>query len=288
MHFADSDTVLEFVGSARCEELARLGTTCPDHFLRTRVRPLYVPFEPPRESAADLIARLPALVEQYRERYTAYYERCRRPDSPSMRDPYPVIVLMPGLGLLAFQKDAATARVSAEFYESTIRIIRWAEGSGRDMPIPEQEAFDMCPGPSKKPSCGGCRSRKSLEKRFCLVSGGDGGIGRATAARPLSEGDAMMLADVEAAALNEVEQELGATFGDDRLPCRRLRRDSDTSVGSAFAAAVNEFGGLDILVSNAGIASASPVDETTVATWQRTIDVLATGTSSSRGRRSAS
>ena len=102
-----------------------------------------MPFEPERESAADLLARLPALVEQYREEYTAYYERCRRADSPSMRDPYPVIVLIPGLGLLAFQKDASTARVSAEFYESTIRIIRWAEGVDEYVPIPEQEAFDI-------------------------------------------------------------------------------------------------------------------------------------------------
>ena len=277
MHFADSDTVLEFVGSARCEALARLGTTCPDHFLRTRVRPLYVPFEPGRESAADLIARLPALVEQYREEYTAYYERCRRSDSPSMRDPYPVIVLIPGLGLLAFQKDASTARVSAEFYESTIRIIRWAEGVDEYVPIPEQEAFDIEYWSLEEAKLRRMPQPKSLEGRICLVTGGGGGIGRATAARLLSEGAAVVLADVDAAALNEVEQELGATFGADRLLAVACDVTRDPSVESAFADAVNEFGGLDILVSNAGIANASPVDETTMATWQRTIDVLATG-----------
>ena len=277
MHFADSDTVLEFVGSARCEALARLGTTCPDHFLRTRVRPLYVPFEPGRESAADLIARLPALVEQYREEYTAYYERCRRSDSPSMRDPYPVIVLIPGLGLLAFQKDASTARVSAEFYESTIRIIRWAEGVDEYVPIPEQEAFDIEYWSLEEAKLRRMPQPKSLEGRICLVTGGGGGIGRATAARLLSEGAAVVLADVDAAALNEVEQELGATFGADRLLAVACDVTRDPSVEAAFADAVNEFGGLDILVSNAGIANASPVDETTMATWQRTIDVLATG-----------
>ena len=277
MHFADSDTVLEFVGSARCEELARLGTTCPDHFLRTRVRPLYVPFEPERESAADLIARLPALVEQYREQYSAYYERCQRPDSPAMRDPYPVIVLIPGLGLLAFQKDASTARVSAEFYESAIRIIRWAEGVDEYVPIPEQEAFDIEYWSLEEAKLRRMPQPKSLEGRICLVTGGGGGIGRATAARLLSEGAAVVLADVDAAALNEVEQELGATFGDDRVLAVACDVTRDPSVESAFADAVNEFGGLDILVSNAGIASASPVDETTMATWQRTIDVLATG-----------
>ena len=107
------------------------------------MRPLFVPFAPDRETAADLLARLPGLVEQYRAEYTAYYQRCRRADSPPMRDPYPVIVLIPGLGLLSFQKDKATARVAAEFYESTIRIMRWAEGVDEYAPIGEQEAFDI-------------------------------------------------------------------------------------------------------------------------------------------------
>ena len=224
MHFADSDTVLEFVGSARCEELARLGTTCPDHFLRTRVRPLYVPFEPERESAADLIARLPALVEQYREEYTAYYGRCQRPGSPAMRDPYPVIVLIPGLGLLAFQKDASTARVSAEFYESTIRIIRWAEGVDEYVPIPEQEAFDIEYWSLEEAKLRRMPQPKSLEGRICLVTGGGGGIGRATAARLLSEGAAVVLADVDA---DRVERSGARVERDVRRrssPRRRLRR----------------------------------------------------------------
>ena len=145
------------------------------------------------------------------------------------------------------------------------------------VPIPEQEAFDIEYWSLEEAKLRRMPQPKSLEGRICLVTGGGGGIGRATAARLLSEGAAVVLADVDAAALNEVGQELSATFGADRLLAVACDVTQDTSVESAFADAVNEFGGLDILVSNAGIASASPVDETTMATWQRTIDVLATG-----------
>src|SRR4029434_6889741 len=138
MHYADSPAVLEFVGGERARELAALGTTCPDHFLRTRRSPLFVPFMPREETSAELLERLPALVEGYRADYTAYYERCKRADSPPMRDPYPVLVLVPGLGLLSFQKDKATARVAAEYYVNTINVMRWAEGVDEYRPMPEQ------------------------------------------------------------------------------------------------------------------------------------------------------
>jgi rhamnulose-1-phosphate aldolase/alcohol dehydrogenase len=277
MHAADSEAVLEFAGSARCEELARLGTTCPDHFLRTRVRPLFVPFAPDRETAADLLARLPGLVEQYRDEYTAYYQRCRRADSPPMRDPYPVIVLIPGLGLLSFQKDKATARVAAEFYESTIRIMRWAEGVDAYAPIGEQEAFDIEYWSLEEAKLRRLPPAKSLEGRIALVTGGGGGIGRATAARLLSEGAAVVLADIDDTAVERAQEDLRDSFGGDRIRAVACDVTSERSVGDAAAAAVLHFGGLDILVSNAGIASASPVDETSLATWQRNIDVLTTG-----------
>ena len=277
MHAADSEAVLEFAGSARCEELARLGTTCPDHFLRTRVRPLFVPFAADRETAADLLARLPGLVEQYRDEYTAYYQRCRRADSPPMRDPYPVIVLIPGLGLLSFQKDKATARIAAEFYESTIRIMRWAEGVDAYAPIGEQEAFDIEYWSLEEAKLRRLPPAKSLEGRIALVTGGGGGIGRATAARLLSEGAAVVLADIDDTAVERAQEDLRDSFGGDRIRTVACDVTSERSVGDAAADAVRHFGGLDILVSNAGIASASPVDETSLATWQRNIDVLTTG-----------
>ena len=143
MHYADGPAILEFVGSARGAELAAKGTTCPDHFLRTKILPLWVPFTPGQETAAQLAEKLGPLVERYATDYAAYYERCKRPDSPAMRDPMPVLLLVPGIGLLAFQKDKQTARVAAEYFVNTINVVRWAEGVDEYVPIPEQEAFDI-------------------------------------------------------------------------------------------------------------------------------------------------
>jgi rhamnulose-1-phosphate aldolase/alcohol dehydrogenase len=277
MHHADSEGVLAFAGSRRCEELAQRGTTCPDHFLRTRVRPLFVPFAPGRESSAELLARLPALVERYREEYTAYYDRCRRPGSPPMRDPYPVLVLIPGLGLLAFQKDKQTARVAAEFYESTIRIIGWAEGVDEYLPIAEQEAFDIEYWSLEEAKLQRMPPPKSLEGRVAVVTGGGGGIGRATSERLLSEGAAVALLDIDAAAVEQARTALAASFGADRVRGVECDVTRESAVVEAFAAASREFGGVDILVSNAGIASSAPIEETTLAVWQRNADILATG-----------
>ncbi len=277
MHYADSPAALEFVGSARCEALARLGTTCPDHFLRTRVRPLFVPFAPGRETAADLTARLPAAIDRYRGEYTAYYERCKRPDSPAMRDPSPVIVLIPGLGLLAFQGDKQTARVAAEFYESTIRIVRWAEAIDEYVPIAEQEAFDIEYWSLEEAKLRRLPPRKSLDGRVALVTGGAGGIGGATAKRLAGEGAAVVLVDIDEGALDEARAGLAGAAGADRVRAIHCDVTSEASVAAAFAYAVREYGGLDILVSNAGIASASPIDETSLEMWDRNVAILATG-----------
>ncbi len=143
LHYADDPDILEFVGSARAEALAALGTTCPDHFLRTKVKPLFVPFSPETDTPEDVAARLDGLIERYRQEYAAYYERCRHDDSPTMRDPSPILLLIPGIGLLAAQKDKQTARVAAEYYRNTITVMRWAEGVDEYVPIPEQDAFDI-------------------------------------------------------------------------------------------------------------------------------------------------
>jgi rhamnulose-1-phosphate aldolase/alcohol dehydrogenase len=277
MHHSDSLAVLAFVAGSRCEELARRGTTCPDHFLRTRVRPLVVPFAPGRESSAELLARLPALVDRYRDEYTAYYERCRRPGSPAMRDPYPVIVLIPGLGLLAFQKDKQTARVAAEFYESTIRIVGWAEAVDEYVPIAEQEAFDIEYWSLEEAKLQRTPSPKSLEGRIAVVTGGGGGIGRATAERLLAEGASVALLDIDPEALERAHGLLGAAFGADRIRSIECDVTRESAVALAFAQTIREYGGLDILVSNAGIASASPIEETTISVWQRNLDILSTG-----------
>jgi rhamnulose-1-phosphate aldolase/alcohol dehydrogenase len=269
--------VLDFVGAERCAELAARGTTCPDHFLRTRVRPLFVPYAPREESAADLLARLPEIVEAYRAEYTAYYERCKREDSPAMRDPYPVLVLVPGLGLLSFQKDKATARVAAEYYVNTINVMRWAEGVDEYAPMPEQDAFDIEYWPLEEAKLQRLPRGGRLEGRIALVTGGAGGIGKATARRLLVEGASVVLADLDETALVAATGELAKESGTDRVRGVRGNVTDEASVAETFARAVREYGGLDILVSNAGIASASPIEETTLATWQKNLDILATG-----------
>jgi rhamnulose-1-phosphate aldolase/alcohol dehydrogenase len=277
LHFADSVPILEFVGSARGEALAALGTTCPDHFLRTKVKPLFVPFTPGVDTVDALAARLETLVARYRDEYTAYYERCRRPSSPAMRDPNPVLFLVPGIGLLAFQKDKQTARVAAEYFVNTINVIRWAEGVDEYVPIAEQEAFDIEYWLLEEAKLQRLPKPKRLEGQVALVTGGAGGIGGAIARRLLSEGAHVVLSDIDSVALAEAERVLASAYGADKVRGAHGDVTSEASVRASFELAAREFGGLDILVSNAGIASASAIDETTLATWQKNIDILATG-----------
>jgi rhamnulose-1-phosphate aldolase/alcohol dehydrogenase len=277
MHYLDTPAVLEFVGSARCEELAARGTTCPDHFLRTKIWPLVVPFSPGRETADDLLPRLDALLAAYQDTYVAYYERCRRQDSPPMRDPSPIVLLVPGVGVLAFQKDKSTARVAAEYMVNTINVMRWAEGVDEYQPLPEQEAFDIEYWLLEERKLQRLPAPKSLHGKIALITGGAGGIGSAVATRLLADGACVVLADLDADALRHRVEDLERVHGPDRV--RGVQGDvtSEVAVRATFADASREFGGVDIVVSNAGIASASPIDETSLSTWRRNIDVLATG-----------
>ena len=277
MHYVDSEAMLEFVGSARCEELSARGTTCPDHFLRTKIRPLFVPFVPGRDSSADLMSRLPALVEQYRKEYAAYYERCRRADSPAMRDPYPVLVLIPGVGLLAFQKDKATARIAGEYFVNTINVIRWAEGVDTYEPLAEQEAFNIEYWPLEEAKLRRMPPARKLEGRVALVTGGAGGIGGAVARRLMNDGACVVLADVDGQALEHALSAFRQAYGSDRVRGVIADVTQESSVRAMIDRAALEFGGLDILVSNAGIASAASIEETTLAIWQRNLDILTTG-----------
>jgi rhamnulose-1-phosphate aldolase/alcohol dehydrogenase len=277
MHYVDSDPVLEFVGAARCEELAAKGTTCPDHFLRTKIRPLFIPFAPGRETLSDLLPRLDPRIARYRDEYAAYYERCTRPDAPAMRDPSPVLVLVPGVGLLAFQRDKTTARIAAEYMVNTITVIRWAEGVDTYEPMSEQDAFDIEYWPLEEAKLQRLPKPQPLDGRVALVTGGAGGIGGAIARRLLADGACGLLTDIDASALQQAVTGLQQAYGTDRVRGFQSDVTSEAAVRASFAYAAREFGGLDILVSNAGIASASPVDDTPLSTWQRAIDILATG-----------
>lgn len=270
-HFDDSAAVLEFVGSERLKELAALGTSCPDHFLRTKIRPLVL------SPDGDVTADLPAAIEAYRADYAAYYERCRHADSPAMRDPNPVIYLVPGVGLIAFAKDKATARIASEFYVNAINVMRGASGVDTYRGLPEQEAFDIEYWLLEEAKLQRMPKPKSLAGRIAFITGGAGGIGRASAERLAGEGACVVLADIDAQAVETATAELAARFGADQVRGLTCDVTSEEAVADAFRATARAYGGLDILVSNAGIASAARVEDTTLAVWNRNIDILATG-----------
>lgn len=276
-HYDEGEAALEFVGSHDFESLAALGTSCPDHFLRTKIRPLALPFDPAHDDIDALAARLPGAIERYREDYRAYYERCRRPGSPPMRDPNPVIYLIPGVGLLSFAADKATARIAAEFYVNAINVMRESSAISRYQGLPEQEAFDIEYWQLEEAKLRRMPPPKALAGRVALITGGAGGIGLASARRLLQEGAGVALCDIDRAALDEACERLRAEFGHDVVAAMPMDVTSEASVAEAFRAVALRFGGLDICVSNAGIASASPIEDTTLELWARNMDILSTG-----------
>lgn len=276
-HFDDSDAVLEFVGAAGMEALAALGTSCPDHFLRTKIRPLAVDFDPASPDIERTLAGLPAALQAYREAYGAYYRRCRLPDSPPMRDPDAVVYLVPGVGMVTFAADKTTARISAEFYVNAVNVMRGASSVSAYRGLPEREAFGIEYWALEEAKLQRLPARKPLAGKVALVTGGAGGIGRAIADRLLCEGACVVLADIDREALDMAQDNLAGRHGADRVRGVRLDVTSESEVADAFAFSACEFGGLDILISNAGISSAAPVDETELSQWSRNMDILATG-----------
>ncbi|MBL9050686.1 MAG: bifunctional rhamnulose-1-phosphate aldolase/short-chain dehydrogenase [Tabrizicola sp.] len=269
-HFTDAPEVLEFVNSHALDSLAPMGTSCPDHFLRTKIKPLVVPAD------ADA-ATLDALIEGYRADYAAYYNRCKRPNSPAMRDPNAVIYLVPGVGMLAFAKDKATVRVSAEFYVNAINVMRGASGVSTYQSLPEQEAFDIEYWLLEEAKLQRMPKPKSMQGRVAFITGGAGGIGSATADRLLREGCNVVLADIDAPSLEEVAAGFAKRYGRDMVRSVVMDVTREDQVVAALEHAVAEFGGLDVLVNNAGITSAAAVEDTTLAMWNRTFDILSTG-----------
>ena len=276
-HFVDCEAVLEFVNSARMTELALQGTSCPDHFLRTKIRPLVVECDPHTESPAAVVTKLDNLVDAYRSDYVAYYERCRREDSPPMRDANPVVVLVPGVGMFTFAGDKATARIAGEFYVNAINVMRGATSTSAYVGLSEQEAFNIEYWQLEEAKLRRMPPPKSLAGRVAFVTGGGGGIGRATAERFLSEGACVVLTDIREEALEQVRSDLSHRFGGDVVRTVVSDVTDESSVVQSLEYAANQFGGLDILVSNAGIASAASVSETTLELWNRNLSVLTTG-----------
>ncbi|MER8816448.1 bifunctional rhamnulose-1-phosphate aldolase/short-chain dehydrogenase [Mesorhizobium sp. M0965] len=276
-HFDDSPAVLEFVNSRDLRPLAALGTSCPDHFLRTKIRPLVIEFDPRNLDVDAVIARLVDDVAEYRVGYQAYYDRCKHADSPPVRDPNAVVYLMPGVGMFTFAGDKATARISGEFYVNAINVMRGASTVSTYVGLPDQEAFDIEYWLLEEAKLQRLPKPKALAGQIALVTGGAGGIGRATANRLLREGACVVLADIDEAALASANDELAKAYGKDFVRPVVINVTSEDQVISGFAETAVEFGGIDILVSNAGLASSAPIEDTTLALWNKNMDILSTG-----------
>ena len=276
-HFNDSGVVLDFVNAKGMTSLAELGTSCPDHFLRTKICPLVVGFDPATGNLDEVLNGLPDQIAEYRNNYAAYYDRCKHSDSPAMRDPNAVVYLIAGVGMITFAKDKATARISGEFYVNAINVMRGASAISEYQGLPEQEAFDIEYWLLEEAKLQRMPKPKSLAGRVALVTGGAGGIGAATAERYLAEGACVILADIDEPALKAVQANLTQRHGRDVVRAVKMNVTDESAVATAFAETAVEFGGIDILVSNAGIASSAPVEDTTLELWNRNMDILSTG-----------
>ncbi|CCV03119.1 Uncharacterized oxidoreductase yuxG [Mesorhizobium metallidurans STM 2683] len=276
-HFDDSPAVLEFVNSRDLRPLAALGTSCPDHFLRTKIRPLVIEFDPAKPDVDAVVTRLAGDIAAYRVGYQAYYDKCKHADSPPVRDPNAVVYLMPGVGMFTFAGDKATARISGEFYVNAINVMRGASTVSSYVGLPDQEAFDIEYWLLEEAKLQRLPKPKALAGQIALVTGGAGGIGRATANRLLREGACVVLADIDETALASANDELAKAYGKDFVRPVLINVTSEDQVISGFAETSVEFGGIDILVSNAGLASAAPIEETTLALWNKNMDILSTG-----------
>ncbi len=272
-HFTDSDAVLDFLAREKLAPLAALGTSCPDHFLRTKVAPLVLdlPADAPLD---DAIARLRELHAEYREAYAAYYARHATPDSPAMRGADPAIVLVPGVGMFSFGANKQTARVAGEFYVNAINVMRGAEAVSTYAPIAESEKFRIEYWALEEAKLARLPKPKALAGRVAFVTGGGSGIGRAIAVRLAAEGACVVVADRDGATAAAVATELGST--DVAVPVT-----VDVTSGEAVAAAVDAaalaFGGVDLVVNNAGLSISKPLLETTEADWDIQHDVMARG-----------
>jgi rhamnulose-1-phosphate aldolase/alcohol dehydrogenase len=272
-HFNDSDVVLEFTAREKLAELAALGTSCPDHFLRTKVRPLVLDL-PPSASVEDTVARLKELHAAYREDYAAYYNRHAEPDSPAMRGADPAIVLVPGVGMFSFGKDKQTARVAGEFYVNAINVMRGAEAVSTYAPIDEREKFRIEYWALEEAKLQRMPRPKPLATRVAFVTGGGSGIGKAIAQRLAAEGACVVVADLDQAAAEAVAKEIGST---DVAVAVGADVSSADAVEAALREAVLAFGGVDLIVNNAGLSISKSLLETTDRDWDLQHDVMAKG-----------
>jgi len=272
-HYTDTGVVLDFLSRRKLLPLAALGTSCPDHFLRTKVRPLVVDL-PGAAPVADLTTRLRELHVAYREDYRAYYRRHAEPDSPPMRGADPAIVLVPGVGMFSFGPDKQTARVAGEFYVNAINVMRGAEAVSRYTPIEEREKFRIEYWALEEAKLARLPKSKPLATRIALVTGGGSGIGAATARRLAAEGACVVVTDLDKEAAGAVAGEIGDPDAAVAIP---LDVSEEDSVAQGLLAAVLAFGGIDLVVNNAGLSISKSLLDTTSQDWELQHTVMARG-----------
>ncbi|MCU0393132.1 MAG: bifunctional aldolase/short-chain dehydrogenase [Thermoflexibacter sp.] len=278
-HFTDDERVLQFVNSHDLDKLAPLGTSCPDHFLRTKIRPLVLELAPD-EDVTDykkIKEKLLPAFEEYRKGYVAYYEQCKHPNSPKIRDTNPVVILWKGVGMFTFAKDKQTARVASEFYINAINVMRGAEAVSEYISLPLQEAFNIEYWLLEEAKLQRMPKEKPLSRRVALITGSAGGIGKAIAKKFISEGACVVICDNDADRLKSASEEFEKAYGKDSFASGVVDVTDNQTIANLYKTASLAFGGVDIIVNSAGISISRTIEETKESEWDLMYDILVKG-----------
>jgi len=278
-HFTDDERVLEFINSNDLERLAPMGTSCPDHFLRTKISPLVLNLAVNEEinDIPGLKKKIEPQFGEYRKMYVDYYNKCKHPNSPAIRDPNPVVILYPGVGMFTFAKNKQTARVAAEFYINAINVMKGAEAISEYTSLPRQEAFDIEYWLLEEAKLQRMPKAKSLSGRIALITGSAGGIGKAIAKKFANEGACIILSDNNEERLAHAKDEFSKEFGKDAFIATVLDVTDINTIQKTFHAAMLAFGGIDIIVNNAGLSISKSIEDHTENDWNLIYDVLVKG-----------
>jgi len=278
-HFTDDERVLEYINSNDLERLAPLGTSCPDHFLRTKISPLVLGLTAGEDisDAAAIKEKITPQFEAYRKMYAEYYNTCKHPNSPAIRDANPVVIIYPGVGMFTFAKDKQTARVAAEFYINAINVMKGSEAISEYTSLPRQEAFNIEYWLLEEAKLQRMPKPKALSGKIALITGSAGGIGKAIAKKFANEGACVILNDMNAERLAEAKQEFEKQFGKDTVAADILDVTSNDTIEKTLATAALAFGGVDIVVNNAGLSISKSIQDHTEKDWDLLYNVLVKG-----------
>ncbi len=278
-HFTDDARVLEFINSHDMPRLAAMGTSCPDHFLRTKICPLVLELSAQEDltDAESIRKKLAPAFETYRAVYTEYYHACKHANSPAIRDTNPVVILYPGIGMFTFAKDKQTARVAAEFYINAINVMKGAEAISDYTSLSRQEAFNIEYWLLEEAKLQRMPKPKPLAGRIALITGSGGGIGKAVANKLVQEGACVVLSDNDVERLKKTEMEFSEKYGADSFASVSMDVTNARDIANAIRSAVLRFGGLDFLVNNAGLSISKKLDDHTEQDWDLLYDVLVKG-----------